>query len=163
DGQSWYAFRWGCLFRILTMYPTNPQQFPILGSYYIANIPTFTQNAVSDSSMQLIQRIKEGPVRAMPSYWNPMVTQQDIHRALAYPLASAPCTSSDIQALLPGFIPMPAGVALPSWTDQVYIEGWTLYIEVVPYRTRVCYLWTGDDNSKQQSIFIGNGGSALPN
>jgi hypothetical protein len=85
-----------------------------------------------------------------------MITQQDIHQAMAYPLTSERCTLPDIQEVLPGlFVPEPAEVQRPNWTERLYIEGWTLYNDAVPYRTRVCYLWTGHDDSKQQTVLIG--------
>jgi hypothetical protein len=84
-----------------------------------------------------------------------MITQEDIQRAMAYPLASAPCTPKDIEKVLPGFSTRPDRLKLPRWTDKVYIEGWTLADNTIPYRTRVCYVWTGDDSSKQQCVFIG--------
>jgi hypothetical protein len=156
DSQGWYAFRRYDLFRILTVDSANPRRLPILGSFYIVNIPTFTRDEVSDSSKQLMQMIKKGPVHPA-DYWNPMLTQQDIHRAMARPLVCASCTPQDIQAVLPGFIARP-DVQPPRWTDKVYIEGWALPDnDPVPYRTRVCYWWTGDADSKQQSVFIGPG------
>jgi hypothetical protein len=157
-GRSWYAFRrdTGHLFRILTMESSNPQGLPILGSYYLANIPTFCPGAASYETHELIQRIRQGDVVPGPSsLMNEMLTQQDIHRAMYDPLASASCTPQDIQAVLPGFIPMPAGVPLPRWTDRVYIESWTLDHDAVPYRTRVCYLWTEDTSRKMQTVLIG--------
>jgi hypothetical protein len=157
-GRRWYSFRrdTGKLFRILTMDSGNPQALPILGSYYLANIATFRRCAVSNSSQELHERIRKGPVRPVASFpKNDMLTQEDIQSAMKDPLASASCTLQDIQAVLPGFVPKPAGVPLPSWTDRVYIEGWTLFNDAVPYRTRVCYLWTGDANSKQQTVLIG--------
>jgi hypothetical protein len=48
-------------------------------------------------------------------------------------------------------------VQLPSWNHKTYIEAWTLGQDLLPYFTRVCYLWTGDANSKQQTVFIGLG------
>src|SRR5215471_2310862 len=44
DHGSWYAFRrdTGNLFRVFMMDSDNPLMLPILGSYYIANLPTFT-------------------------------------------------------------------------------------------------------------------------
>jgi hypothetical protein len=160
-GRSWYSFRrdTGKLFRILTMDSSNPQAVPILGAYYLANIPTFRPGVLSRSSHELIERIRKGDVQGMAGGVNPdpnpMVTQQDLHRAMASPLASKSCTVEDIQKVLPGFAPMPAEVPLPVWTDRVYIEGWTLWNDAVPYRTRVCYLWTGDTDSKHQTVFIG--------
>jgi hypothetical protein len=159
DHGSWYALRrdTGTLFRIFMMDSTNPLMIPILGSYYIANLPTFTANVVSDQSRALIQRIQTGAVAARAGYWNPLVTQEDIHRAMAFPLSTATCTIQEIQTVLPGFTPVPSGVQLPSWNHKTYIEAWTLGQDLLPYFTRVCYLWTGDANSKQQTVFIGLG------
>jgi hypothetical protein len=158
DHGSWYAFRkdTGNLFRVFMMDATNPLMLPVLGSFYIANIPTFAANQVSDAAGSLIQRIQSGAVTARADYWNPMVTQQDIHRAMAFPLASAACTPRDIAAVIPGFTAA-TDAKLPRWTDQTYIEGWTLGTDFIPYFIRVCYLWTGADDSKQQSVFIGLG------
>lgn len=159
DHGSWYSFRrdTGTLFRIFMMDSTNPWMMPILGSYYIANLPTLTAGPISQSTTDVIQQIRTGVVTAKAEYWNPMVTQQDIQRAMAYPIASATCTPKDIQAILPGFSAMPSGIPLPRWTDSTYIEGWTLATDLIPYYTRVCYLWTGKEDSKQQTVFIGLG------
>jgi hypothetical protein len=154
----WCAFRKdsGAIFRIFSMDVTNPLMVPILGSYYITNIPSFQPGDVSEPTVELIRRIKTGEMTARTDYWNPMVTQQDIHRALAFPLAYANCTAQHIQAVVPGFTAKPVGT-LPRWTDKTYIEGWTIGMDFIPYFTRVCYLWTGESDSRQQSIFIGQG------
>jgi hypothetical protein len=59
---------------------------------------------------------------------------------------------------LPGFtaapLPQPP---LPKWSNKLYIEAWALALDLIPYRMRLCYHFTGDDRSKQQSIFIGWG------
>jgi hypothetical protein len=162
-GRTWYSFRrdTGKLFRILTMDSSNPQAVPILGSYYLANIPTFRPGGLSDSSHELIGKIRKGAVEGVSCGVtrdpNLMITQEDIHRAMACPLASESCTLGDIQEVLPGFsVPKPDGVELPTWPKQLYIEGWTLANDAVPYRTRVCYLWTEEDtNRKQQTVLIG--------
>lgn len=159
DHGSWYAFsrKSGHLSRIFTMDSSNPQMIPILGSYYIANVPTFAPDTVSDESRELFAAIMAGSAKARAGYWNPMVTQEDVQRALALPLASATRTPKDIDAVIPGFVAMPTGVALPKWSDKTYIEGWTLGTDFIPYFTRVCYLWTADANSKQQTVFVGLG------
>ena len=159
DHGSWYAFRrdTGNLFRVFMMDSHNPLMIPILGSYYIANLPTFTAESISDDTKTVMQQVQSHQAVPRADYWNPLITQEDIHRAMAFPLASASCTPVDLQAVIPGFTPVPAGVAPPVWSNQTYIEGWTLGTDFIPYWTRVCYLWTGDANSKQQSIFVGLG------
>jgi hypothetical protein len=159
---TWCSFRQdtGNLFRMFLMDSTNPLMVPILGSYYIANLPTFTPNKVSTGSQDLVTKIQSGSAIPKPDYWNPLVTQQDLQRAMAAPLASASCQVKDIQTIIPGLTPVPSGVPLPSWSDRTYIEGWTLGTDFIPYFTRVCYLWTGNPDSIQQSIFIGLGTTA---
>ena len=155
---TWYTFRKdsGSLFRIFMMDATNPLMVPILGSFYIANVPSFSAK-VSERTRSLIEKIKSEAARPRGDYWNPMVTQEDIHRALAFPLADAPCTPRDIEVVIPGFTAMQSGTGLPHWNDRTYIEGWTLGADFIPYFTRVCYLWTGKMDSKQQTVFIGLG------
>ena len=82
-----------------------------------------------------------------------MVTQEDIQRALAAPLASAPCTLQQIQALVPGLVPAPGG-SLPVWSDQTFIRGWTIGTDFIPYQT-VVYYWYS--HGQQQSSFFGLG------
>lgn len=161
DHGSWCAFRedTGQLYRLFMMDSTNPLMLPVIGSYYIANFPSFTSAAdLSPSTRSAIDLVKRGALAAPAGgYWNPMVTQEDIHRAMAFPLAVAPCTASDIQAVIPGFVAMPEGASPPDWSDQTYIEGWTLGTDLIPYWTRITYLWTGDASSQQQSVFAGLG------
>jgi hypothetical protein len=159
DHGSWFTFRKdnGSLFRIFMMDATNPLMVPILGSFFITNVPTFAASEVSEQARLLIQRIRSNTVTAQADYWNPMVTQEDIHRAMAFPLASASCTADDIRTVIPGFTATPSGVTLPRWTNKTYIEGWTLGTDFIPYYTQVRYLWTGDANSKQQTVFVGLG------
>ena len=165
---SWYSFRrdTGNLFRILVLDSTNPSMLPILGSYFIANLPTFT-DGVSDRAKSLIDAINRGRSKARRDYWNPMVTQEDIERAMAFPLASASCTAQDIAAVIPGFTAVKSVAGLPSWSDNTYAQGWSIGGDPVPYATRVCYLWTGDadnncDADKQQCVFIGMGSFRSP-
>jgi hypothetical protein len=159
---TWCSFRQdtGNLFRMFLMDSNNPLMVPILGSYYIANLPTFTPNKVSTETQELITKIQAGGTIPKPDYWNPLVTQQDLQRAMAVPLASASCSVKEIQAIIPGFTAVPSGVPLPVWSDRTYIEGWTLGTDFIPYFFRSCYLWTGNPDSIQQSIFIGLGTAA---
>jgi hypothetical protein len=162
DHGSWYAFRQdtgnsGNLFRIHTMDSNNPMMIPVLGSYFIANLPS-VQAGVSQESNQLVEGIVAGWTPLPPVYDNPMITQQDIQRALASPIAFARCTIEDIQYVMPGFTPAAAaGTPLPQWSENTYIEGWALALDLIPYVFRVSYRWTGDEKSQQQAIFIGQG------
>jgi hypothetical protein len=136
---------------------TNPTMIPVLGSFYIANLPSISTGGVSGEMQNLIHRILNGESKPAEQFWNPLVTQEDIHRAMAFPLASASCTVADMQAVIPGFVPLPPSVPLPQWTNKTYIEGWTLGTDFIPYWTRVCYFWTGASDSKQQTVFVGYG------
>ena len=157
---SWYAINEasGYPCRIFTFDSDNPCRIPILGSYYIANIPTMTPSVDSPSFAAAMAattgaKAENDPV---PGYSNPLVTQEDIQAALASPLTSAPCTLAQIQALIPGFTPNPSGVTIPVWTNQTYITGMTIGTDFIPYATFVYYDY---DIKLQQSIFIGLGTS----
>jgi hypothetical protein len=159
DHGSWYSVRRDSaqICRVFTMDSTNPIMLPFIGAYYMANFASF-QARVSKETEELLQTVKAGRLANEFKYWNPLVTQQDIMRAFAFPLASATCTVEDIQEVLPGFTASPRPLPpLPTWSNRLYIEGWALAIDLIPYRLRVCYNFTGDDRSKQQSIFIGWG------
>jgi hypothetical protein len=161
---SWCSFRrnTGQLFRILMVDSTNPLMLPIIGSYFMANLPSFA-NGVSRKAESLMQSIRSKQAEPRRDYWNPMVTQQDVQRAMAFPLASAPCTPHDIEAVISGFSAVQSGVGLPCWSDNTYAEGWSIGADFVPYFTRICYLWTGDAASKQQTLFIGVGARSNEN
>lgn len=155
---SWYAFRreTGQLVRILMLESTNPLMLPVLGSYFITNLPTFAEG-VSATAKSRMGSIKRKHAKPRHDYWNPLVTQQDIQRAMAFPLASARCTPSHIEAVIPGFTAVESDAGLPSWSANTYAQGWSIGADPVPYFTRVCYIWTDDAASKQQSTFIGVG------
>jgi hypothetical protein len=154
---TWCAFRrnTGHLFRILMVDSTNPLMLPIIGSFFVMNLPSFA-TAVSPRAESLMQSIRNNQAKPR-DYWNPMVTQQDVQRAFACPLASAPCTPNDMEAVISGFTAVPSGAELPCWSDNTYAEGWSIGADFIPYFTRICYLWTGDARGKQQTVFIGIG------
>ena len=159
DHGSWYSVlrNSGQIFRVLTMDSTNPVMLPFVGAYYMVNFASF-EKGVTGKSKELLEAIKSGRAVSEPGYWNPLVTQQDVMRAFESPIASAECTLEDIQEVLPGFTAWPRPEPpFPNWSDRLYIEGWALALDLIPYRLRSCYNFTGDDQSKQQSIFIGWG------
>lgn len=158
DHGSWYSVRrdTGYLFRVFTMDSNNPMMLPFLGAYYMANFESF-EKGVSKESKKLFESVRAGAAAERREYWNPMVTQQDVHRAFAFPIAFANCTSKDIERVLPGFTAVPSGTPLPRWSNKLYIEAWALALDLIAYRVRVCYRFTGDNRRKQQAIFIGWG------
>ena len=158
DHGSWFSFRQddGNPFRMFNMDSTNPLMVPVLGSYFIANLASFASQG-SSKSAELLTAIRNGSVTSVPGYWNPLVTQEDLHRAMAAPFSSISCTAQDIQRIIPGFVALPPGAVVPNWADRTYIEAWTLGTDFMPYFTRVCYRWTGSAESKQQTAFIGLG------
>ena len=151
---TWYSFSTvnGALTRIFTFDNDNPVGIPILGSSYLANFADFVVGPVNDAAHAYVHSHEATP--APPGYENEMLTQEDVQRALAEPLASAPCTLQQIQALIPGLVPTPVGVTLPEWTDQTFIRGWTIGDDFIPYYTLV-YYWYSRGN--QQTRFIGLG------
>lgn len=157
DHGMWFSFRQdsGGLYRIFSFDSSNPQLLPILGSYYISNFNSFTATNDSSRLAGLITQVKRGtPKQPAAAFANPLVTQEDIQRAMANPLISNPCTVGDLQAIIPGFIPNPVGATIPVWTDQTYIEAQTIGMDLIPYPTTVYYWYS---YGKQQSIFIGLG------
>lgn len=155
DHGSWYSFRGDRdeLYRIFTFDSDNPCRIPILGSYYLANVAAFVPGSAPDAVHQVLQTIMGNDAGRVEEYSNILLTQQDVQRAMADPLAVAPCTPQQIEKLIPGFAVAPGG-ALPEWTDRTYIEGWTIGSDFIPYYTIVYYWYT---YGRQQTIFIGLG------
>lgn len=85
----------------------------ILGSYYLANVPTFTSGGVSGEELSVMRSVQSRLSATTSTTHTPLVTQEDIQTELANPLASAPCSLEQIQALIPGFVPGPTGAPLP--------------------------------------------------
>jgi hypothetical protein len=148
---TWYSVRsdTGGLWRVLNLDNDNPVQVPVLGSYYLAYLPGFT----ATEPLNLLGLIAGIPQNAgnPPS---PMVSQRDIQQALANPLAWAQCTLEQIQAVLPGISFPSTQPPLPAWTDQTFIQGWTIGCDPIPYWTQVWYWWS---NKTQRSSFVGYG------
>jgi hypothetical protein len=153
DHGSWYSVRLdnGHPFRIFTFDANNPCRIPILGSFYMANFPTFRVEGRGLAG--LLREIRRAPSTNSVAYSNPLLTQRDIQTAIANPLASSTCTPEMIDSVMPGFHVMPGG-ALPQWTDKTYIEGTTIGTDFIPYPTTVFYWFS---SGLQQSIFIGLG------
>jgi hypothetical protein len=159
DHGSWYSVlkNTGHVARIFTMDSNNPMMLPFLGAFYMANFASF-KAGVSAETEKLVEMVKQGHAVGREDYWNPMVSQQDVLRAFAFPLAKDACTLADIRKVLPGFSlgPKP-GTPLPQWSKKLYIEGWAVALDLIPYRVRVCYDATQLPRRKQQSVFIGFG------
>jgi hypothetical protein len=153
---TWYAFRrdTGNLFRIATFDSNNPMMIPILGAYFLANLES-VQAGTTEASNELVRTVVAGSAVERTEYWNPMVTQQDIARAMAFPIAARECTIEDLEQVLPGFATAPAGAPLPAWSENAYIEGWALGLDLIPYFVRVCYRYTGAQDSREHAVFIG--------
>jgi hypothetical protein len=152
DHGSWYSFRADTenLSRIFTFDTDNPVKIPILGAYYLANVAAFEAQAPSED---LPASLRSAPSAEPPAAPNQMVTQEEIQQALTAPMYSAPCTLSQIQALIPGLVPTPSG-KLPVWSDKTYIRGWTIGMDFIPYATLVNYWYSF---GQQQSSFFGLG------
>jgi hypothetical protein len=154
---TWYSMNSnssgiGWPWRVLNLDNNNPVGIPILGSYYLAYLPGF--RATGPLNLP-------GLIQGIPNYSgnapSPMVSQRDIQTAMANPLASAPCTLADIQAVIPGISHpsvQPPPSSLPQWTNKTYIQGWTIGCDPIPYFTQVWYWW---DYKHQRTSFIGYG------
>src|SRR5262249_34345690 len=126
---TWFSLRQdnGNPWRIVNIDADNPCRIPVLGAYYLANLSSFALTPAT-ALRTLVATIKSGKPGQTVRYTNPLVTQRDIQAASAAPLAYAPCTIEQIQGLIPGLSPT-SNADLPRWTDQTYIEGWTIGID----------------------------------
>ncbi|HVE67591.1 MAG TPA: hypothetical protein VNB64_03315 [Solirubrobacteraceae bacterium] len=155
DHGSWYSFtQSGELFRIFTFDSDNPVRLPILGAYYLANLPAFSAQEPDEETLAFARALANGSAPSEAAELsNPLVTQEDLQGALASPLVSHTCTVEQIQAVIPGLVPTPSA-PLPVWTDKTYILGWTIGTDFIPYRTLVYYWYT---YGRQDSYFQGLG------
>jgi hypothetical protein len=147
---TWYSINssTGALWRVLNLDNDNPVGIPILGSYYHAYLPGFAPSG----PLNLLSLISGPPsVGNAPSQ---MVSQRDIQTAISNPLASAPCTMAQIQAVIPGIAFPSTQPPLPAWTDQTFIQGWTIGCDPIPYWTQVWYWWS---YKRQRTSFVGYG------
>ena len=147
---TWYSMNseTGAPWRVLNLDNDNPVNVPILGAYYLAYLPGFQ----AAGPQNLLSLISGQPISGnAPSA---MVSQRDIQTALANPLFAAPCTMAQIQALIPGFDVPATQPPLPAWTDQTFIQGWTVGCDPIPYWTQVWYWWS---NRTQRTSFVGFG------
>jgi hypothetical protein len=147
---TWYSFKKGttALWRVLNLDTDNPVQIPIIGSYYLAYLPGFKPTG----PLNLRSLISGTPYSGDPEV--DMLTQRDIQTNLANPLASAPCTLADIQAVIPGISHPSTQPTLPVWTDKTYIQGMTIGCDPIPYFTTVWYWWP---HGRMRTEFIGYG------
>jgi hypothetical protein len=141
---NWFSLRTAdqALWRVLNLDSNNPMNLPILGSYFMANTSNYTTFTPPPGVLlpPTLQALLSRPPKAAVAPPSPMVTQRDIQTAMANPLFSAPCTLEQIQALVPGITPPPNPMLpLPQWTNQVYINGWTIGCDFIPYYTQVWY------------------------
>jgi hypothetical protein len=151
---TWFSLRQdnGFLWRVLNLDSNNPLNIPILGACYFANVASFVPQQAGHLD-SVLRTIRAGQAKSSVTPPSPMVTQRDLQTAFANPLSSAPCTLADIQAVIPGINPPPGPLApLPQWTDQTFIQGWTIGCDFIPYYTEVWYWWT---YQHQRSMFVG--------
>jgi hypothetical protein len=146
------------LWRVINLDSNNPMNLPILGSYFMANTSNYTTFTPPPGVLlpPTLQALLKRPPKAQVSAPSSMVTQRDIQTAMANPLFSSPCTLEQIQALVPG-ITQPQNLPLPQWTNQVYINGWSLGYDAYPYPTHV---WYDYNIPCQRSEFDGFGNGA---
>ncbi|HUS52946.1 MAG TPA: hypothetical protein VMY41_02945 [Thermohalobaculum sp.] len=155
---NWYSFNnAGNLSRVLNIPADNSLRLPVLGAYFMANTVGFqpladTSDLVARANA-LLDPASGGAELEASDYVNPMLTQVDLGNAIANPLWSAPCTLADIQAVLPGYAPLP-NWPLPQWSETVKITGYTLGENTIPFYTEVYY---SNPMQRQRSEFVGWG------
>jgi hypothetical protein len=68
DHGSWFAFlQDDALFRVFNLDATNPLMIPVLGSYYIANVPTFVPRPAVGAPQDLRARVSSASSSAWAS------------------------------------------------------------------------------------------------
>jgi hypothetical protein len=86
-----------------------------------------------------------------------MVTQRDIQRAFSTPpFPATTCTLSQIQAVIPGIVPLPA-TPLPEWPERLKATAWDIGLDFIPYDTTIWYRF---DWELQRTSLIGLGSAA---
>jgi hypothetical protein len=150
---TWYWFDAASkdLVRIMNIDPANDFQVPILGAYYLVDIPHLS--TLSTSNLADIYRLC--PQDPPPARAGLIVTLPEILAAMAAAPdgASVPCTLQQIQALFPGIHPATAGMPAPSWTHQVRGES----VQIDQHYDDALYsqLWYDYDRGTQVTVFVG--------
>jgi hypothetical protein len=151
---TWYWFDAGSgdLARIMNIDPANDFQVPILGAYYLVDIPQL--RTLSTSNLADVYRLcaQASPPAAPP--WS-IVTLPEILAAMAAAPAgaSSPCTLQQIQALVPGIHPATGGMHPPSWTHRV--RGESVQIDKRFDDPLYSQLWYDWNRGTQVTVFVG--------
>jgi hypothetical protein len=150
---TWYWFDAASkdLARIMNIDPANDFQVPILGAYYLVDIPHVS--TLSTSNLADIYRLcPQDPPAPRAGL---IVTMPEILAAMAVAPAGAcvPCTLQQIQALFPGIHPAPAGLRPPSWTHRV--RGESVQIDERWDDPFYSQLWYDFDRGTQVTVFVG--------
>jgi hypothetical protein len=139
------------LARIMNIDPANDFQVPILGAYYLVDIPHLSTPSTSNLADVYRLCTQDAP----PARSALIVTLPEILAAMASAPAGAcvPCTLQQIQALFPGVHPATAGMRPPSWTDQV--RGESVQIDKRFDDPFYSQLWYDYDRGMQVTVFVG--------
>lgn len=149
---TWYWFDRGSgnIARIMNVENSNDFKVPVLGAYYLVDVPTFSGRALSNLK-DVYEACRQAAKQvATPS---PMLTLSDLLRAMAETPVDAQikCTLDHIQALLPGIVKPTEVVVPPSWTNKVTSECLMIGQDLFPYYCQVWYDW---DRGVQVTVFV---------
>src|SRR5262249_52993029 len=153
DGGTWCWFdaKSGALARIMNIQPANDFQIPIIGAYYLVDLPAPTRPSASN-----LQDVHKLCVQAVPlaAPSLPIITLPEILAAMASPPTrrQTHCTLNQIQSLFPGISPSTGQEFPPSWSHQVSSECVQTAKEIDdPY---YCQLWYDWERGVQVTVFV---------
>ena len=144
--------------RIMNIDPTNDFRIPILGAYYLVDLPAITRASASNLR-EVRKRCTQAAPAAVPSLL--IVILSDLLAAMASPPTGGqmPCTWDQIQSLFPGLAPATGAEPAPAWSDRVSSECVMIRTETDhPYYSQVWYDW---DRGVQVTVFVEDDGAAF--
>jgi hypothetical protein len=157
---TWYWFNSGTdhLARIMNiatetkeLHTENDFKVAVLGAYYLVDFPSFRRRSSSTLSRvhEFCSRLAEPAIAD-----NPMVTLEDILRAMGAPPSGAQikCTLPQIQALVPGISCPTRALSPPSWTNRVHHECYMIGLPAFPFYSQVWYDWS---RGMQVTVMVG--------
>jgi hypothetical protein len=133
----------------------NDFNLPVLGAYYLVNFITFNPNPSPDVATFEGAAEENAQAGVAPS---PMLTLQDIQKAMSNPPAGASqvsCTPADIAAIIPGISLPQSQPQPPAWTNQMQSVCYMMGQDTYPYYCQVYYDYTV--NKSQTSVFVTQG------
>jgi hypothetical protein len=153
----WCDTQTGDLARIMSIDPGNDFRVPILGAYFLVDLPAITKPAASN-----LREVRQCCAQAAPpsAPAPPILTLSELLAAMASPPTGGqmPCTWDQIQSLFPDLAPPTGAEPPPAWSDRVSSECVMIRTETDrPYYSQVWYDW---GRGVQVTVFVEDDGTA---